>query len=40
LAWSPDLPGCATGDTVEECVASMKEAIAFHLEFLDEDADP
>jgi predicted RNase H-like HicB family nuclease len=39
-AWSPDLPGCAaTGDTIEECVAQMKEAIAFHLEGLAEDGD-
>ena len=37
-AWSPDLPGCAaTGATVEECEAQMKEAIAFHLEGLAED---
>lgn len=40
-AWSPDVLGCvATGDTIEECVTSMKEALAFHLEFLDEDGDP
>jgi predicted RNase H-like HicB family nuclease len=40
-AWSPDVLGCvATGDTIEECVAHMKEALAFHLEFLDEDGDP
>lgn len=40
-AWSPDLPGCAaTGATIEECVAHMKEAIAFHLEGLAEDGDP
>jgi predicted RNase H-like HicB family nuclease len=39
-AWSPDLPGCAaTGDTIEECVAHMKEAIAFHLEGLADDGD-
>lgn len=37
-AWSPDLPGCAsTGDTIEECVANMKDAIAFHLEGLAQD---
>jgi predicted RNase H-like HicB family nuclease len=36
--WSPDLPGCAsTGDTIEECVANMKDAIAFHLEGLAQD---
>ncbi len=40
-AWSPDVPGCAaTGDTIEECVAQMKEAIAFHLEGLADDGDP
>ena len=32
-AWSPDLPGCvATGATIDECEAEMKDAIAFHLE--------
>ena len=37
-AWSPDLPGCAaTGATIHECEAQMKEAIAFHLEGLAED---
>ena len=40
-AWSPDVPGCvATGDTLEECVSQMREAIAFHLEGLVEDGDP
>jgi predicted RNase H-like HicB family nuclease len=40
-AWSPDLPGCvATGDTIEECVTQMEEAIAFHLDGLAEDGDP
>ena len=40
-AWSPDLPGCAaTGDTLEECEAEMKDAIAFHLEGLAEDGGP
>ncbi|HJS49814.1 MAG TPA: type II toxin-antitoxin system HicB family antitoxin [Gaiellaceae bacterium] len=40
-AWSPDVLGCvATGDTIEECVAQMKEALAFHLEGLAEDGDP
>ena len=40
-AWSPDLPGCAaTGATIEQCEAEMKEAIAFHLEGLVEDGDP
>jgi len=40
-AWSPDLPGCAaTGETIDECAAQMKEAIAFHLDGLAEDGDP
>jgi predicted RNase H-like HicB family nuclease len=39
-AWSPDLLGCvATGDTIEETVAEMREAIAFHLEGLTADGD-
>jgi len=40
-AWSPDLPGCAgAGDTVEECVSNMREAIALHLEAMAADGDP
>ncbi len=40
-AWSPDLSGCAaTGATIDECVAEMREAIAFHLEGLAKDGDP
>ncbi len=40
-AWSPDLLGCvATGDTIEQCVGEMREAIALHLEGLAEDGDP
>jgi predicted RNase H-like HicB family nuclease len=32
-AYVPDLPGCiATGGTVEECEANIRDAIAFHLE--------
>lgn len=39
-AWSPDLPGCvALGDSIEQCVAEMREAIAFHLDGLAEDGD-
>ena len=34
-AYSPDLPGCvATGDTVEETKARMREAVEFHVEGL------
>jgi predicted RNase H-like HicB family nuclease len=40
-AYSPDLPGCiATGDTEEETLALMREAIAFHLEGLREEGLP
>jgi predicted RNase H-like HicB family nuclease len=36
-AWSPDLIGCvATGDTIVETVAVMREAIAGHLEVMRE----
>ncbi len=39
-AWSPDLIGCvATGDTIEQTVAEMREAIAFHLEGLAADGE-
>jgi predicted RNase H-like HicB family nuclease len=34
-AYSPDLPGCiAAGQTVEETLEHMKEAIQFHIEGL------
>jgi len=34
----PDLPGCiAVGETREEVLASIQEAIEFHLEGLKED---
>jgi predicted RNase H-like HicB family nuclease len=37
-AYVPDLPGCvATGSTVEEVEAEIREAIAFHLEGMRED---
>jgi len=40
-AWSPDLLGCvATGDTIDQTVAEMRAAIAFHLEGLAADGDP
>ncbi len=39
-AWSPDLSGCvALGDTIEQAVSEMREAIAFHLEGLVEDGE-
>lgn len=37
-AYVPDLPGCiATGASLEEVEAEIKEAIAFHLEGMRED---
>jgi predicted RNase H-like HicB family nuclease len=40
-AYVPDLPGCvATGATVSEVEAEMREAIAFHVEGLREDGLP
>ena len=37
-AYVPDLPGCvATGSTVQEVEAEIREAIAFHIEGLRED---
>lgn len=37
----PDLPGCvAVGETREEVLASIHEAIEFHLEGLKEDGQP
>jgi predicted RNase H-like HicB family nuclease len=36
-AWSPDVLGCvATGDTIEECVREMREALAGHLDVMRE----
>jgi predicted RNase H-like HicB family nuclease len=35
-AYAPDVPGCAaTGATVEETIAQMREALEFHFEGLD-----
>jgi predicted RNase H-like HicB family nuclease len=40
-AYVPDLPGCvATGTTVSEAEAQIREAIEFHLEGLREDGLP
>lgn len=37
-AFSPDVPGCvATGKTREEVEATMRDAIAFHLEAIKSD---
>ena len=40
-AYAPDVPGCiATGDTVAETMANMREALSFHFEGMQEDGDP
>ncbi len=40
-AYSPDIPGCvAVGDTPEEVVNNMREAVEFHLQGLVEDNMP
>jgi predicted RNase H-like HicB family nuclease len=40
-AYVPDLPGCvATGATIEETEAEIREAIEFHLDGLREDGLP
>jgi predicted RNase H-like HicB family nuclease len=40
-AYVPDLPGCiATGATVAETEAAIREAIVFHLDGLREDGSP
>jgi predicted RNase H-like HicB family nuclease len=40
-AYVPDLPGCvATGPSVEEAEAQIREAIEFHLEGMREDGVP
>lgn len=39
-AYVPDLPGCvAAGDTLEETVELIQEAIEFHLEGMREDGE-
>lgn len=40
-AWVPDLPGCvAAGETREEVLELIREAIVFHLDGMKEDGDP
>ncbi len=40
-AYSPDIPGCvAVGDTPEELIRNMREAIVFHVQGLIEDRLP
>jgi predicted RNase H-like HicB family nuclease len=40
-AYVPDLPGCvAAGDTKDEVLTLIREAIEFHLEGLAQDGEP
>lgn len=40
-AFSPDVPGCvATGMTVEQTLAEMRSALAFHFEGMAEAGEP
>ncbi len=40
-AYVPDLPGCTSaGDTADECLAGIREAIEGHLEVMREYGDP
>jgi len=40
-AWVPDLPGCvAAAETAEEAERLIREAIAFHIEGLEESGQP
>ena len=40
-AYVPDLPGCvAAGETREEALKLIREAIVFHLDGMKEDGDP
>ncbi|MEQ1713645.1 MAG: type II toxin-antitoxin system HicB family antitoxin [Hyphomicrobium sp.] len=40
-AYVPDLPGCvATGETVADVEAEIRNAIRFHIDGLKEDGDP
>lgn len=39
-AYSPDVQGCvASGNTIEETIKNMKEALTLHLEGMTEDGD-
>lgn len=40
-SYAPDLPGVVdAAETYDECVALMREAVAFHIEGMIEDGDP
>ncbi len=36
-AWSPDLDVASQGDTVEEAIANLKEAIELHIQCLNQE---
>jgi len=39
-AWAPDLPGCvALGESEQECIDQMREAVSLYLEVLRERGD-
>jgi predicted RNase H-like HicB family nuclease len=39
--WAPDLPGCASqGDTHDEALEAIREAIALYIESLKADGQP
>jgi predicted RNase H-like HicB family nuclease len=39
-AYSPHVPGCiATGDTIEETLGNMRDAVIFHLEAISEEGE-
>ncbi|GMT50061.1 MAG: HicB family protein [bacterium] len=39
-AYIPDIPGCiTTGDTEEEIIENMQEALTGHLELMQQDGD-
>ncbi|MEV4507955.1 type II toxin-antitoxin system HicB family antitoxin [Dactylosporangium sp. NPDC049525] len=40
-AWSPEVPGCvALGETADQAVTDMREAIKLHLRLLSERGEP
>lgn len=40
-AYCPDLPGVvATGDSLDECAAKMRDAVTFHIEGLRDAGEP
>ncbi|MEO6457584.1 MAG: type II toxin-antitoxin system HicB family antitoxin [Chloroflexia bacterium] len=40
-AYAPDVSGCVTvGDTLEETLSNMREALELHFECMQDDGDP